>query len=70
MRYTVNDVADKLRVEVEVARGLTRFLLEIKLIRRVGNRKPENGRGASADVFDFPDGFEKQLMRVLIRAAF
>jgi predicted ArsR family transcriptional regulator len=68
-RHTIADVAKKLDVSVEVARGLVRFLVEAGFATRVGQRQAAGGRGAPADVFSFTDGYEQALAQLLRRAA-
>jgi predicted ArsR family transcriptional regulator len=68
-RYTVNEVAEKLDVEREVARGLVRFLVDKHLASLRGERKPESGRGKAENVYSFADDFEKRLGMLLKRAA-
>ena len=68
-RYTVNDVAEKLDVEREVARGLVRFLVDKHLASLRGERKPESGRGKAENVYSFADDFEKRLGMMLKRAS-
>jgi predicted ArsR family transcriptional regulator len=68
-RHTIADVAEKLSVSVDVARGLVRFLVEVGFAERVGQRQPPMGRGAPADVYSFGEGYEKALARLLKRAA-
>lgn len=67
-RHTVADVAEKLGVEIDIARGLVKFLVEAGLAERVGQRQPESGRGAPADVFSFVEGYERALAQTLKRA--
>jgi len=69
MRFTVADVAEKLGVDVDVARGFVKFLVEVHLAKRVGSRQPPTGRGAPADVFVFGEGYEKSLVQLLKRAS-
>jgi predicted ArsR family transcriptional regulator len=66
--FTVAEVADKLKVERETARGLIRFLNEIGLAKCRGERAPANGRGAAQKTYQFEDGYEKALVSLLNRA--
>ena len=68
-RYTVNEVAEKLDVEREVARGLVRFLVDKHLAELRGERKPESGRGKAENVYAFTYDFEKRLGMLLKRAS-
>jgi len=67
-RFTVTEVAEKLDVDREVARGLIRFLVERDLSSLQGERKPESGRGKAENVYAFADDFEKRLATILKRA--
>lgn len=68
-RFTIDEVAIKLGVSLETARGLVRYLVESgDLAQNRGVRLPESGRGRGAIVYSFVDGFEKQLATQLRRA--
>jgi hypothetical protein len=68
MRHTVADVAEKLRVDKELARGLVKLLVHLELATPRGERRPESGRGRAEDVFEFEEGYEKELLRFLVEA--
>lgn len=67
MRYTIVDIAEKLGVEKENARGLVRYLVAEQLAQEMGVRKGEAG-GRGENVYSFVDGFEKTLAARLRRA--
>lgn len=67
-RFTVNEVADKLAVDKELARGLVRLLVGMRLAELRGERRPESGRGRAEAVYVFTDGYEKALAAKLKRA--
>lgn len=67
-RYTVAEIADKLGVERETARGFVKFLVELKLVDFKGERPSESGRGKAQHVYEFADGYEKVLTARLKRA--
>ena len=64
-RFSVNDVAERLDVEREAARGLVKLLVELDLAKQVGERRPESGRGKSEGVYNFVEGFEDSLAKTL-----
>lgn len=68
MRLTTAEVAGRLGVDREVARGLIHFLVELGLAEFKGERPPETGRGKAQHVFEFVEGFEKQLADTLKKA--
>lgn len=63
-RYTVAEVAVKLEVEKEIARGLMKFLMEVGLCEWKGDRKSD-GPGKAEHVYSFKDGYEKRLQEML-----
>jgi predicted ArsR family transcriptional regulator len=67
-RFTVAEIAERLKVDREIARGLVRFLSEIEIALIKGERKPENGRGRSETVYAFEEDFENTLVDVLKEA--
>lgn len=66
--FTVAEVADKLKVERETARGLVRILTEVGLAKCRGERAPANGRGAAQKAYQFEEGYEKAFVALLNRA--
>lgn len=58
-RYTIPEIAEKLGVDKEIARGLVKFLVEIDLAQLKGERPQE--RGKPFQVYSFSDGFEKAM---------
>lgn len=67
-RYTIFEVAKRLNVEREDARGLVRFLVSIGLAQLMGERRPEGGRGSAEKVYVFADNFEQTLCTTLTQA--
>lgn len=63
---TVSEVATTLGLDLEVARGLIRFLREIGAVEHRGLRKDKGG-GRGADVFDFPEDVDKRAALVIRR---
>lgn len=66
-RLTVSEIADRLDVEKEDARGFIHFLIARGLADCMGDRKPV-GRGKPEKVYSFVTGFEKLLVANLKRA--
>lgn len=68
-RYTVAEVAERLGVDREVARGLVRFLsdADVGLAEFRGERRPD-GRGKAEHVYEFSEGFEARLAEFLTAA--
>lgn len=66
LRLSVAEIAEKLSVEREEAYGLTKFLVAVGLVRHMGDRRPESGKGRSISVYSFEDDFEDSL-KVLLR---
>lgn len=66
-RFSVADVADRLNVGREEARGLVRFLVAAGLAEFKGERRSE-GRGKAEHVYAFVDDFERLLASKLKRA--
>lgn len=69
-RYSISDVAEKLSVEKETARGLVKFLEAKGLAEYKGDRKPENRRGALESVYSFSEDFEMATAQLLASAQF
>lgn len=68
MRYTIAEIAEKLGVDKEHARGLVKYLVAVKLVSEMGVRRAESGRGEN--LYSFVDEFEKVLVAYLRRAKF
>lgn len=67
MRLTIADVAQRLDVDKEIARGLVKFIVDANLARSMGERRPESGRGRAEAVYLFEEDFEKRLAVILKR---
>lgn len=70
-RYTITEVAEKLGVDREVARGLVRFLTDanVGLAEMKGDRAPAPGKSGRAEkVYEFVEGFERSLAELLTQA--
>lgn len=67
-RFTVAEIAERLQVDREIARGLVRFLSEINLALVKGERKPDNGRGKAETVYAFEEDYANTLVDVLKEA--
>lgn len=65
MRYTIAEVADKLHVEKDLARGLVKFLEHYGDAEAMGTRPLARGRAET--VYEFREGFEKRMMQRLRR---
>jgi len=65
-RLTVAQVSEKLDVPNEIARGLIGLLVEKNIVQHVGMKPLSVGR--AANVYEFRDGFENQILEIL-RAA-
>lgn len=65
MRYTVADIAEKLEIDIEAARGLIKFLVEIGVAALMGERRPANGMGRAQNVYQFKDDFESLVAKRL-----
>lgn len=65
-RHTIAEVAERLSVPSETARGLVMLLVEKKIIEPVGVKPITRGR--SANVYEFPDGYEQHVAQVLLEA--
>lgn len=61
MYYTVGQIAQRLGVEAEIARGLVKYLLASGLALPKGERRPIEGRGRAEQVYGFVQGFEALL---------
>ena len=53
MGITVQELAEKLSVEKDVAYGLVRYLEKRGHVTRVGSRKPEGGKGKGTSIYRF-----------------
>ena len=67
-RWTVLEVAERLGVEREHARGLIHLLVGLDLAKDRGARPVEGGRGRGEKVYSFVDDYEKLLTARLKRA--
>ena len=67
MRYTIAEVAEKLELEREVARGLVKLLLHLELATDMGTRPHESGRGRAEAVYHFNQDFEQHVAEFLRR---
>lgn len=65
MRYTIADVAMRIGVEKDLARGLVKFLEHFGEAEPMGTRPIERGRAET--VYEFRDGFEARMMTRLER---
>lgn len=68
MRYTIAEIAEKLGVAKEHARGLVKYLVADKLVSEMGVRRADSGRGEN--LYAFADQFEKVLAIRFRRAKF
>ena len=68
MRFTIAEIAARLDVEKETARGLVKYLEAFGAAMPMGARAPVNGRGRAEVVFEFREGFEKRLAKELEKA--
>lgn len=66
-RYTVAEVAKRLIVDREVARGLVRFVVAVGLARECGLRYT-SGVPAGEKVYEFDGGWEEGMKKVLSSA--
>ena len=69
-RYTVAEIAERLGVDRESARGFVRFALDASLVTDRGVRTPERGRTGTEKVYSFASEFEKELVQRVRRAGF
>jgi len=67
-RYTVNDLAEKLQVDPEIARGLMKFWESSGHAVTVCMRAPELGRGRAQKVYEIRDGFRRALSEAFDKA--
>lgn len=67
MRHTIAEIAEKLGVERESARGLVKFLVAENLVQDMGVRRSESG-GRGENLYAFVDGFETTLAARLRKA--
>lgn len=65
-RYTVGEVAEKLDISKDAARGLIKFLVEIGVARLRGERPSARGRGEY--VYSLSDGIDTLVAARLRRA--
>lgn len=65
LRLSVVEIADKLGVDREVARGLVRYLVEVGLAQFRGERRAQGSRGKAEHVFSFTVGYEAELVEKL-----
>lgn len=68
MRLSIVDVAERLKVEPEIARGFVKLLVGYGLAKPVGERPSRTGRGRSEAVFLFEEGYEQGLAHELLKA--
>jgi hypothetical protein len=61
MRLSTAEIAERLQIEVDVARGLVKLLVGWGLVRPVGERPSRTGRGRAEGVFMFVEGYEEDL---------
>lgn len=66
--YTIAEVAERLGVEVEAARGAVKFLVSAGIAQDRGKRRPEGGRGASASVYSFTEGYATRAAEIFTAA--
>jgi len=67
-RFTISEVAQKLDVEKDIARGLVKFLEAVFEAEPMGDRPSVSGRGRAEGVYEFRDGFEKRIEKRLEKA--
>lgn len=65
---TASEIADILQIDRDVARGLIRFLREMRFLTDRGRRKPtRGGPGRGEDIYDFPDDLPTRVAEILKR---
>lgn len=60
-RFTVAEVAQRLGVGREMARGLVAFIVAVGGAECMGERKHATSRGGLEKVYQFADGFENEI---------
>jgi len=66
-RYTIAEIAAKLKVDREDARGFVKFLVAKDLAELRGER---SGRGAPEKLYALEEHFEETLAEMIARAGF
>lgn len=63
--YTVQELADKLGIDRDLAYGLVRYLVHAKLAKFRGERPNPSGKGKGAHVYEIVDGAGKRLAAII-----